>query len=121
MVCTIWIGQPTGQTLSTSTERIGQRNHLTHHKPERIDIMRGVIGSAPTSHIHRRVNHKLARTSAYHLQQEPQLVTPSSVLDDIQPKDDRSRLLEWCIDGHSVISSLRLCGEFGRDSGFVGF
>ncbi|MCB5166973.1 helix-turn-helix domain-containing protein [Streptomyces bambusae] len=28
--------------------------------------------------------------------------------------DERSRPLEWCIDGHSVISSLRLCGEFGR-------
>ncbi|MFI2433623.1 transposase, partial [Streptomyces sp. NPDC018960] len=32
-----------------------------------------------------------------------------------------SRPLEWCIDGHSVISSLRLCSEFGRDGGFVGF
>lgn len=33
----------------------------------------------------------------------------------------RSRPLEWCIDGHSVISSLRLCGEFGREDGVVGF
>ncbi|MFJ7945663.1 hypothetical protein ACIQ6K_18730, partial [Streptomyces sp. NPDC096354] len=32
----------------------------------------------------------------------------------------RSRPLEWCIDGHSVISFLRLCGEFGREDGVVG-
>ncbi|MGW0623104.1 DUF5302 domain-containing protein [Streptomyces sp. NPDC002765] len=33
----------------------------------------------------------------------------------------RSRPREWCIDGHSVISSLRLCGEFGGQTGAVGF
>ncbi|WP_251070483.1 hypothetical protein [Streptomyces sp. ISL-96] len=32
-----------------------------------------------------------------------------------------SRPLEWCIDGHSVISCLRLCGEFGGQDGLVGF
>ncbi|WP_184491644.1 hypothetical protein [Streptomyces sp. I6] len=32
-----------------------------------------------------------------------------------------SRPLEWCIDGHSVISSLRLCGELGGQGGVVGF
>ncbi|MFD3838300.1 hypothetical protein ACFWWC_18890, partial [Streptomyces sp. NPDC058642] len=30
---------------------------------------------------------------------------------------NRSRPREWCIDGHSVISSLRLCGEFGGQGG----
>ncbi|MGW1069786.1 tetratricopeptide repeat protein, partial [Streptomyces aureus] len=34
--------------------------------------------------------------------------------------DLRSRPLEWCIDGHSVISFLRLCGEFGGQGGVVG-
>ncbi|MBT2393321.1 hypothetical protein J7E87_28840 [Streptomyces sp. ISL-1] len=32
-----------------------------------------------------------------------------------------SRPLEWCIDGHSVISYLRLCGEFGGQDGLVVF
>ncbi|WP_406517542.1 SsgA family sporulation/cell division regulator [Streptomyces sp. NBC_00134] len=32
-----------------------------------------------------------------------------------------SRPLEWCIDGHSVISSLRLCGELGGQVGLVVF
>jgi hypothetical protein len=32
-----------------------------------------------------------------------------------------SRPLEWCIDGHSVISYVRLCGEFGGQGGLVGF
>ncbi|MDN3029727.1 hypothetical protein PH203_49340, partial [Streptomyces sp. S.PB5] len=31
----------------------------------------------------------------------------------------RSRPPKWCIDGHSVISVLRLCGEFGGQGGFV--
>ncbi|MEV4864610.1 hypothetical protein [Streptomyces ossamyceticus] len=34
---------------------------------------------------------------------------------------DRSCPMEWCIDGHSVISYLRLCGKFGRHDGLVGF
>jgi hypothetical protein len=33
----------------------------------------------------------------------------------------RVRPLEWCIDGHSLISSSRLCGEFGGQDGVVGF
>ncbi|MGW1564627.1 hypothetical protein ACWCQ1_50675, partial [Streptomyces sp. NPDC002144] len=37
-----------------------------------------------------------------------------------RPGRARSRPLEWCIDGHSVISSLRLCGEFGGQDGVVG-
>lgn len=32
-----------------------------------------------------------------------------------------SRPLEWCTDGHSAISSLRLCGEFGGQGSVVGF
>lgn len=37
-----------------------------------------------------------------------------------RPEETRSRPLEWCIDGHSVISSLRRCGEFGGQGGLVG-
>ena len=33
----------------------------------------------------------------------------------------RSRPRKWCIDGHSVISVLRLGGEFGGQGGLVGF
>lgn len=51
--------------------------------------MGGVIALAPASHVDRRIDRELARVGPHHLKQELQLVASLSVLDDIQPKDDR--------------------------------